>query len=115
MPDIDIEDNTIFLNDNAVEFLKPIQEVLTIENIVIVRLKVTGESYPGVHQNVIALTIDGEEIWRIEKNPDKVAGEHDSYTGIWEEDGELWAYNASGMAYKINKKNGEVIGKKFMK
>lgn len=110
-----IKGDVLIVDGSSAKFENPIETVLELDDIVVVMLKATGGSYSGKHRNVIGVNGNGEEVWKIDKNPDKLAGQHDSYTGIWEEDGDVWAYNACGMAYRINPGSGEIDDKRLMK
>ena len=110
---VSIKDTEVKINDNEVALGHPIEEHLVFEDFVVVRLKLTGEDFPEIHRNVIAINQDGSIRWRIEKAPEE--GYYDSYAGIFDDGGELRAYNLSGMNYKVDKDTGEVSDGRFVK
>ncbi|MFC7074160.1 hypothetical protein ACFQJ7_01570 [Halovenus rubra] len=110
---VTINNSVLKINSEEIEFNHPIEEYISFDDFVVIRLKLNGEDFPEKHQNVIAVNKDGSIRWRIEKAPEE--GYYDSYAGIFDDDGELRAYNLSGMNYKVDKETGEVSDGKFVK
>lgn len=112
---IEIDDNRLYVGENMIEFENKIAECVEFDSVIIVRLKISGEDYPKINQNVIAIEPDGSLRWRIDLCPDETGGGHDSYSGLFDHDGELWVTNLNGMKYKVDKSNGDIVDKKFVK
>ena len=110
---VTVNGGVLKVDNEEIDFGHPIEEYLVFDDFVVVRLKLTGEDFPEKHQNIIAVNKDGSIRWRIEKAPEE--GYYDSYAAIFDNDGELRAYNLSGMNYKVNKQTGEVSDEKFVK
>lgn len=113
MTNVKAENSTLILGRKTVSFSNPIAELLEFNDSVVIRLELTGEDFPEKHENVIAVNFDGSIRWKIEKAPEE--GYYDSYAAIYEKDGELWAYNLSGMSYKIDLTDGSIIDEKWVK
>lgn len=108
-----VKDNTLWIGGEEHEFGNSIDEYIEFDDFVVVLLGLTGEDYPEIKQNVIAVNNDGSIRWRIEKAPEE--GYYDAYAGIFDVDGELRAYNLSGMNYKVDKETGKVSDGRFVK
>jgi len=103
------------MNNKKIEFENTIGDYIEFDDLVVVRLELTGENYPNINRNVIGVKSDGSICWRIALCPDKTGGGHDAYNGLFKHDDELWATNLNGMKYKVDKNNGEIVDKKFVK
>lgn len=113
MTSIEVQNSELMIDGSTVTFSNPIAEVLEFEDCIVVRLKLTGDDFQDIHQNVIAVDRNGSICWKIEKAPEE--GYYDSYAEIFDKDGELWAYNLSGMSYKIDLEDGSIVEGKFVK
>ena len=113
MVTVTVNDGVVKIDGNEIDFDHPITDYLVFDDFVVVMLKLNGEDFPEKHQNIIAVDADGTIRWRIEKAPEE--GYYDSYAGIFDDDGELRAYNLSGMNYRVDKETGEVSDEKFVK
>lgn len=98
--------DTLHIDDNRVKFPNTIGDVLVFDELVVVRLKLTGDSYPGIKQNVIAVEPDGTIRWKIEMAPKN--GNPQAYAGISSDEGDLIAHNLSGMSYEVRLEDGGV-------
>lgn len=110
---VTFDGSELVLDDARVNFGHPIGEVLEFDDTVVVRLELTGEDFDDILQNVIGVNTDGSIRWKIEKAPEE--GYYDSYVGIFDNDGELWAYNLSGMSYHVDLADGSILEGKFVK
>jgi hypothetical protein len=110
---MEIDEDILRIGGNEHEFGNVIDEYLEFSDFVVVLLGLTGEDYPEIKENVIAINKDGSIRWKIDKAPEE--GYYDSYAGIHEEDGELYAYNLSGMSYKVDTTDGSIGEGEFVK
>ena len=114
----DYSGRTLEFNNNRVEFPEPIGEVVEIDDGFIVQFQTAGkeDAYDEKKdsRNVWKIGSDGAVQWRIER-ADPYDGEYDPFTGLWKEDGEIWAYNFNGLAYQVDPENGELGETRQMK
>lgn len=111
--EMNIEGDTLRIGGAAHTFGNVIDKCIEFDDFVVVLLGLTGDEYSEIKQNVVAIDRDGSIRWRIEKAPEK--GHYDAYADIFEDDGELRAYNLSGMNYKVDKETGDVSDGTFVK
>ncbi|WP_232685983.1 hypothetical protein [Halobacterium zhouii] len=115
---VEYSGRTLELDAGPIEFPDSIGDVLTVDDGYIVRLQTAGkegdydESIDS--RNVVKVRADGTEEWRVER-ADMIAGEYDPFTGLWTEDGEIWAYNFNGLAYQVDPETGELGETRLMK
>lgn len=111
MAEYRIEENTVLIDGSRIEFGNPIAEVVEFPGSVIVRLELTGDVPPEMQRNVIAVDTNGEERWRIQKNPG--FDRHTPYSNIRKKGEQLWAYHPTGMDYRIDVDSGAIVDKEF--
>jgi outer membrane protein assembly factor BamB len=110
---MDIGGATLLIGGTEHELGNRIAEHIEFEDFVVVLLDLTGDYHPELGRNVIAVNKDGSVRWRIEKAP--VETDPDSYAGIFDDDGDLRAYNLCGMYYRVDRDTGEVSDGRFVK
>ena len=107
MSDITFEDNKIYTDDKEIELRNEIEEFVTHDGIIIVRLSPTGEEHDP--RNVIGINKDGHKLWDIEPvrmNPD--GGSFSSYTSLWKDNDSVIVANWNSNDYKVDPESGEV-------
>lgn len=115
MNEVEINERTVVVNGAEKKFQYDVIDSQDFGDIVVVSLGIESDD-PNYNRNVIALDPHGEQKWRIDLCPDVTGGGHDAYGGIYKEDGrELWVNNLNGMKYKVDKSDGSVLEKKFVK
>ena len=104
----DIRDTSIVVGGNEGQFPEEVKKAVEVDDrLVILQNTLARKNIPD---NVWAITEAGTIEWKIEQ-----VYSQDPYTGLWQEDGELWAYNWDGYGYQINKDDGRIVDHKFMK
>ena len=89
----------------------PIQEVLAIRDVVIVRVDsdlALSVGDKSLNRNVYAFDKIGKLIWQIEESPHGGAGRSKPYMAIKNENGNLYADNWIGVNYVVDLGNGKV-------
>ena len=112
---VKIDGDILRMDGNEIEFPNTIGEILEYENLAVLRLKLTGESFQDISQNVYGVTPDGSIYWKIDKCPDITGGGYHAYSGLYNHGGELWVTNYNGMKYKVSKEDGSIMDKKISK
>ncbi len=106
----DFTDKTLEMEDSRLKLPAKVSDIINIERgDVIVLLETTGKhdkfDTETRCRNVWRVSTDGAIRWKIHKS-DMIAGDYPSFSGIWEENGDLWAYSTNGLAYKVDKETG---------
>lgn len=111
MKDITYSGNELSIGDISIELPYPISQILTGNDIVIVRLDTLGKTnYP---RNIWAFNADCSLRWKIEK-ADEYNGAIHPYTNISFKKKNIRAYNWNGCSYVIDPKTGEIENKEFI-
>lgn len=110
---------TLELPAGTLECPAPVSEILEINgDDVIVLLGTTGkyDEYDRDTRcrNVWRVGPDGSIRWKIHIG-EKIAGDYPSFSGLWEEDGTVWAYSTNGLAYQVDLETGELGDTRQMK
>jgi len=98
----DMKDNKtlrVRINSKKLPIVQPIGQSIQIDNLLIARIKVTGQETPT--RNVVAFDLDGNHFWTIQELKSKMP-----YGGIWIEGGKLMAYDTLGVDYFVNLQDG---------
>ena len=98
--------NSLTINDNIITFPLNIAQVIDVEGLVIVRLRLEGEN--NIMRNVYAYDRKGNLIWTIQEPHIQPSGTFPIYSFIRIEDGKLIAGNTVGYDYFVDLKTGEV-------
>lgn len=111
---VDFQGSELIVDDVRIDFDHPIEKVLERDGYVVVLLELTGESYKDFHKNVIGVNWNGSVRWKIENRPER-EGKYRPYSNIYDKDGDLWAYNVGGMAYRVDETDGSLLEGEFVK
>lgn len=115
---VEVRERSVQIGDTEVEFPVSIGEVVTLEDAVIVQLDIPTETdhldSELSHRNIRCIEPDGSTRWEIEP-AEPSQGDHQPYTGLWREDGAVWAYNWNGIAYELSLEDGSHQDSKLMK
>ena len=108
-----VRGNTIVLNNGkTINFDYPIfeKEVIDIDGIIIVVLEIPPRI--NYNNNVFALNLNGEIIWRINFTKEQLFSQEKncSFVGAFlNKEGQLILFNWCDTAFIINPKNGEIL------
>jgi hypothetical protein len=107
-----IKANKLILgNKKNIVFDFSIRQVIEINTFLIIRLADKAGMFGN--ENIYCVNDEGTLIWQIEKVPH--VHNNSPYTNIWEEKGNLRAYNWDGEGVTIDIKTGKIISREFMK
>ena len=104
MTEISYDSTQLQIADTTVELRYPVANVIEIEDVIIVLLKVPPEYIDNC--NVMAFNQDGSHCWTIESASN---GNRDNpYMTITENNGKLLAEAWNGLRYTVDLKSGEI-------
>ncbi|WP_332651877.1 hypothetical protein [Lysinibacillus sp. 54212] len=108
---VEINNNKLIINTKEVVFDKKIQEIKTVNGVIIVLLTMDGSL-----DNVYGINHNGDVLWKIQE-PDKslIGNNRYPYVGLSVHDNQVSAIDFYGRRLYIDVKNGEIIGKDIVK
>ena len=109
--------NGLTISGKRVDFPQRIKKFVTLENLVIVLLKVSDfeEGDPMVGRNIVALNEDGEIVWRIEDHGFRITDWRDveapeAFFGLWlEDDGKTLKAGIPHAIFEVDPETGSLL------
>ncbi|MFC4440478.1 MULTISPECIES: hypothetical protein [Natrialbaceae] len=112
MKDIEYTDNELEIGGESVVLPGPIQNIVTIDDLIIVLFRPPDDEASG--RNIRAFDRSGTEQWSVEPATMPTRKSY-RYTGLRMEGDELWAYNWKGGDYRIDPSTGKIEDSKLSK
>jgi len=106
MTEIDASDSELRIGGATHRMPGTVQEFRAIGDVVVVLLDRSDDAVTEKN-NVLGVDLEGNLLWNAERAPPD--GEYDWFAGIYERGGELWAYNLSGIEYRIDISDGSIV------
>jgi hypothetical protein len=98
-------DEISFKNGVQVRFPHPVAQMVSIENVVVVRLDIPESSV--MNENVFAFSQDGQRLWQVPKQP--YVHSDSPYTHVWTESGDLFLQSWDGFRIQVDPTSGVVL------